>query len=93
MTCSSCKYLKEEDILEGKVSGCCYYCSNLKKYVKGSENKCEKHERCYGRNNYTCDKIYNEGLEYYNDDKPIIMYIFELVFFVILAIILNICNF
>ncbi|MBE6153849.1 MAG: hypothetical protein E7166_06475 [Firmicutes bacterium] len=93
MTCSSCKYLKEEKRVEGKVCGACYYCSNFDKYVKGSDNKCEKHERNYGRNNYNCDKIYNEGLEYYDDDKPIAIYIVELVLFVILAIILNICSF
>lgn len=89
MTCSSCKYLKSNKKIEGKVSGCCYYCSNLKKYVNGSDNKCEKHERDYNRNNYNCDKIYKEGLDFFDDDKSIMLYVLKLVFFIILAIIFN----
>ena len=92
MTCSSCKYLKESDRKEGKVSGACYYCENFEKYVKGCDNKCEKYEKDYGRNNYTCDSIYNEGSNFYDDDNPIGIYILELIICIIFLIVFNILS-
>lgn len=90
MTCSSCTFLKDKEKTEGKVSGACYYCSKCKTYVNGSNNKCVNYEKSYGRTNNACDKIYNEGLQYYDDDKPVIFYVIELLIFLFLAIIINI---
>lgn len=89
MTCSSCKYLEESKKVDGKVSGACYYCSYFKKYVNGSDDKCEKHDKSYARNNYACDKIYNEGLQFYDDDKPVFIYILQLMFYIILGLLIN----
>jgi len=90
MSCSDCKYLKENNKKEGGVCGSCYYCSKIKNYVNGSNNTCEKYERAYSRNSYTCDKIYHEGKEYYDDTTPISFYVVLLIFLTIVAIIVNI---
>ena len=90
MSCSSCKYLKESNKKEGAVSGCCYYCSKNNCYVNGSSNGCENFEKSYGRSNYECDKIYDDGNQYYDDTRPISLYVIVLVILIILAIIVNV---
>ena len=90
MSCSSCKYLKGNDKKEGSVSGCCYYCTKINSYVNGSNNKCENYEKTYSRNNYECDKIYEEGKDFYDDSTPISFYVVLAVILAILAIIVNI---
>lgn len=90
MSCSSCKHLIEGKKCDGSVSGACYYCCKANNYVNGSDNKCEKYELSYGRSNYTCDKIYNEGIEYHNDNKPVSFYMIILIIFIIIAIIFNV---
>lgn len=90
MTCSSCKYLKENKKREGCVSGTCYFCSKNNCYVNGTNNKCEKYELSYGRSNYICNKIYNEGKKYYDDSTPNSFYLFILIILVILAIVFNV---
>ena len=44
MTCSSCKYLNENKKLDGKVSGCEYFCNKNKYFVNGQNNACNKYE-------------------------------------------------
>jgi len=93
MTCSSCKYLKENDKCCAKVSGACYYCSKVNSYVNGSGNKCEEYELNYGRSNYICNEIYNDGESYYNDSIQNSVYLFLLIILIIFAIVFNACGF
>lgn len=90
MSCSSCKYLKESKKRVGSVGGCCYYCSKINSYVNGSNNKCEYYEKTYSRNNYECDKIYEDGKDFYDDATPISFYVALAIILTILAIIANI---
>ena len=90
MSCSSCKYLKENDKKNGEVSGCCYYCSKKECYVNGSSNKCEEFETSYGRSSYECNKIFEDGEHYYNDATPLSAYVILLIFMIIIAIIVNV---
>ena len=90
MTCSSCKYLKEDKKYEGAVSGCKYYCEKYKTYIDGSQYSCEKYDKHYGRSNYTCDKICDDGKNFYDDDRPISFYIIILVLIIIICFILKI---
>lgn len=89
MSCSSCKYLKEDKRCEGRVSGACYYCSKINSYVNGANTACEKYEKSYSRNTYTCNSIYEDGEKYYNDATPISFYLFILIIMIILALIVN----
>ena len=90
MTCSSCKYLKENKKCDGKVCGACYYCSKVNNYVNGSNNKCEKYELSYCRSNYICNKIYNEGEMYYDDSTPNSFYLIILIILIIFVLVFNI---
>jgi hypothetical protein len=59
-------------------------------YVNGANNACENYEKTYARNNYECDKIYEEGANFYDDATPIAFYLILLAILIILAIIANI---
>lgn len=89
MSCSSCKYIKYNDKKEGIVSGACYYCSKVNNYVNGSNNKCESFEKSY-RNSYECNKMFEDGESYYNDDTSIELYLILLFIMIIFAIIVNV---
>jgi hypothetical protein len=89
MSCSSCKYLKENNKSEGAVSGCCYYCSKIGSYVNGANNECNYFEKSY-RSNYLCNKIFEDGEHYYNDFRTSESYLIILFVLLILAIICNI---
>ena len=90
MSCSSCKYLKESNKKDGAVSGCCYYCTKMNCYVNGANNSCESYEKTYSRSNYECDKIYEEGENFYDDATPNCFYLILLAILIILAIIANV---
>lgn len=92
MTCSSCKNLDEKKKLEGKVSGCKYYCNKNKCYVCGDMPKCKNHQRAYSRDNITCDKIYEEGKDFYNEDHSPLFYLVIIAVVVILLIIARITS-
>ena len=89
MTCSSCKYLNEEKKMDGKVSGSLYFCSKLGTYVDGCEEKCKNHEKAYCRTNFKCDEIYNEGKNFYDDDRKPSYYMMQLVIVIIFGLILK----
>ncbi len=89
MTCSSCKFLNESKKYDGKVCGSCYYCSKENNYVNGSNSKCKDYVLSYGRSSYICDKIYNDGEKYYDDNIPNSCYLFLLLVLIILALIFN----
>lgn len=90
MTCSSCKYLKEDKKYEGAVSGCKYYCSKFETYIDASQYSCEKYEKSYSRNNYTCDKMCDDGRNFYDDDRPLSFYIFMLIIIIVVGLIITI---
>ena len=90
MSCSSCKYLKEDNKKDGLVCGCCYYCSKKEKYINGTNDVCDKYGLSYSRNTYTCNKIYEDGEKYCDDSTSIGFYLVLLIFLVIVAIIVNI---
>lgn len=87
MTCSSCKYLKEKDKSEGSCSGCKYYCSKMNCYVNGSNSSCSNYEEAYYRDNYICNKIYEDGERYSDDNKPMSFYIFIAIILLIILFI------
>ena len=89
MSCSSCEYLNEGKESKGKVSGACYFFMKNKKYVNGSNSSCKDYKMTVSRKNYICDKIYNEGLRYNNDDKPVSFYLVILIIIVIIGLILT----
>lgn len=41
MGCCTCKFLDENNVREGKVSGCCYFCKKRKCYVTGNSTGCD----------------------------------------------------
>lgn len=85
MSCSSCKYLKSNDKIEGNVSGCKYYCKKCKGYVLGN-NLCDKFEKDYCRRNFECDLIYLDGKNYYDEKHSISFYIFVLIILILMII-------
>ena len=56
MTCCSCKYLNEEKKLDGKVSGCEYFCNKNKCFINGQDNACDKYESSF-RGTNRCNEI------------------------------------
>ena len=89
MTCSSCKYLKEDKKYEGNLCGAKYYCEKIKDYVDGSNCCCASFEKSYSRSNYMCDEIYKEGDTFSDDDRPIWYFVFILILIIIVGLILN----
>lgn len=88
MSCSSCKYINYNDKKEGVVSGCCYYCNKVNSYVNGSNNECDSFKKSY-RNNYECNKMFEDGEFYYNDDRGIELYLIILFILTVFAMIVN----
>lgn len=89
MACSSCKNLDESKRVKGAVSGAKYYCKKKKACVYG-DRECEAYEKSYIRKNSKCDDIYNDGREYYDDDRPVSQHIAVLVFIIVFGTILKI---
>ena len=91
MTCSSCKYLNENKKLDGKVSGCKYFCYKNKCYVGGDNHICNNYQNCF-RSNSRCDEIYDEGVNFYDDTHSVTYYLFILLIIIIIFIIARLCN-
>ena len=91
MTCCSCKYLNEEKKLDGKVSGCEYFCNKNKWFINGQDNACDKYESSF-RGTNRCNEIYNDGKNFYNDTHSVSYYLFILIVIIIIAIIARISN-
>lgn len=89
MACCSCKYLDAKKKYKGKVGGAKYFCSKTKTYVYGDSDNCQVFEKSYARKAIDCDKIYEEGKSFYDDDKSVGHYIFILVALAILLLILK----
>lgn len=88
MSCSSCKYLKENNKKEGCVSGACYFCSKNNCYVNGANNKCSHFQKSY-RSNYICDKIFEDGEIYYDNGKGNGFYLIILIIMLLMCILFN----
>ena len=88
MSCSSCKYLKENNKKEGCVSGSCYFCSKNNCYVNGANNKCSHFQKSY-RSNYICDKIFEDGEIYYDNGKGNGFYLIILIIMLLMCILFN----
>lgn len=88
MSCSSCKYLKENNKREGCVSGACYFCSKNNCYVNGANNKCNYFQKSY-RSSYICDKIFEDGEIYYNNSKENDFYLIILIIMLLMCILFN----
>lgn len=91
MTCSSCKNLNEKKKADGAVSGCKYECKKLKAYVLGSNEACPKYEKCY-RDVDTCNKIYNEGRNWDNDNHSPSFYLIIAIILIIILFFVYIFN-
>lgn len=92
MKCCDCKFLKSDDKKSGAVSGCVYYCTNIKKYVNGTDQKCENFYKDYIRKIYERDEIYNNGKNYYDDTTPTSTYVFIAIILIIITFIVNVFN-
>ena len=92
MSCSSCKYLDENNKKNGCSGGCKYYCSKIKSYVNGSNNSCKEFQTSYSRTSYICNKIYEEGEEYSDDSISVGGYLFILIILIIILFIFKIFN-
>ena len=92
MACSSCSNLDESKKKKGAVSGAKYYCKKLKTYV-GGDFECEKYEKSYMRKNFTCDDIYNEGRQFYDDDKPTSHYVIILIVILLFGLLAKLLGF
>lgn len=88
MSCSTCKYLKENNKKDGQVSGSCYYCTVKRNYVNGT-SLCNNYSKSY-RTSYQCNTIYENGEKYYNDTKPNSFYLFILIILLTLILLTNI---
>lgn len=88
MSCSSCKFLKENNKREGCVSGACYFCSKNNCYVNGANNKCSQFQKSY-RSNYICDKIFEDGEIYYDNSKGNGFYLIILIIMLLMCILFN----
>ena len=89
VACSSCKYLVEKKKYKGKVGGAKYFCSKTKCYVYGDSDNCKAFEKSYTRKAIDCDKIYEEGKSFYDDDKSVGHYVIILVALLILLLVLK----
>lgn len=92
MTCSSCKYLKEDKKYEGALCGAKYYCEKLKEYVDGANCGCGTYEKLYSRSDYTCDKICEEGRNFSDDDRPISYHIECLILIILFGFLVTFLN-
>ena len=91
-SCSSCKYLDSEKESKGSGGGAKYFCSKQKGSVRGNENACIDYEKDVLRDNNKCDKIFEDGEKYYNDEHSEGYYLFILVVIIIILIIALITN-
>ena len=89
MSCSSCKNLVEKKKYKGKVGGAKYFCAKTKSYVYGDGDNCGAYSKSYSRKAIDCDKIYEEGKSFYDDDHSVGHYILILVALVILLLVLK----
>lgn len=90
MGCCHCRYLLENNKLEGRCLGALYYCSKQKRYVNGTKDECDKYLRDYCKTAVISNEIYANGRNYCNDDKSPMFYLFILIVMIILALIINI---
>lgn len=91
MTCSSCKYLDENKKLNGKVSGCKYFCNKNKLFINGQNDACRYYINSF-RSTNTCNDIYNDGKIFYDDTHSVSYYLFILIIICIIFIIARINN-
>lgn len=67
MGCCNCKFLDENNVRDGNVSGCCYFCKKRKCYVTGNSTGCDYFSNDYSRSSYMKDEIYYNGEKFYDD--------------------------
>jgi len=85
MTCSSCKNLDEKKNVKGAVSGVRYNCKKNKCYVGGDMEACDKYASCY-RDTDTCNKIYNEGRDWDDDNHSPMFYLIIAVILLVVSV-------
>ena len=83
MECYNCEHLNKDDKKEGKINGCMYYCTKMKKYVNGSCDYCEAWSKDYKRFDYENNEIYNNGRHYYDGNDISIKIIFVIILIII----------
>lgn len=89
MGCNSCKFLDISNQKEGKGGGTIYYCTKYKKYVNGSRDECDEHEKDYSRKTYDINEIYENGRKYGDDDTSVGLYFVILIILIIILVIKN----
>lgn len=90
MGCCSCKNLDTKKKVDGAVSGVRYYCKKKKTYV-GGDFSCDKYEKGM-RSTDEENKIFKEGRDWYNDDRPVSYYLLIFVIIIIAFIIIYLFN-
>lgn len=91
MTCSSCKNLNEKKKIDGLVSGARYYCKINKTYVSGDQSICNKYLNSL-RNTEKCNKIYQDGIDFYNDVHSVFFYVVLCIIAIIIFLIARFSN-
>lgn len=87
--CCSCKYLKEKDKKDGKVSGSVYLCTKTKKYVSGASDCCKDYSKDPLRKSHVTNEIYRNGRKFHNDDTSPGTYLAVLVGLIIFGLIIS----
>ena len=90
MSCCSCKNLDTKKKVDGAVSGVRYYCKKNKAYV-GGDFSCDKYTKGT-RSTDEENKIFREGREWYNDDRPVGYYVLIFILVIIAFIIIYLFN-
>lgn len=90
MECYNCEYLNKNDKKEGKINGCIYYCTKMKKYVNGACDSCDAWIKDYSRATYENNDIYNNGRHYSDGSStPLSLQIILIIVLIIIAAIAN----
>ena len=92
MNCSCCKHLVNENKKDGEFTGAQYYCKKNNCYVSGNCKGCNSFEKTYARNNYECQKIYEEGENFSDDTREPSFYMSLLIFIILAGMLLTFIN-
>lgn len=90
--CSDCDNLVKDKKKKGKSSGALYYCKKMEKFIDPTNSPCSGFAKCYLRNSFDNQEIYNDGKAYSNDTSSPGKYLFILIAVVVIGIILMIIS-
>ncbi len=89
--CNTCSYLDPDKKAPGKASGYLYYCKKKETYVNAAKDRCESHDKSY-RDNLLDNEIYQNSLNYSDDNTPIGNRLIVMIILIVVGVILTIIN-